>query len=276
MPNCMRAISLHTLLTALLLLPGLAAAADTAAHLQHLQRLHLAAQKSLGDFYMYNGMEGDQRYARMIDESRQTAQEQLQTLAGMQDVGAARLSAQLQQEWQAYDQDLKALMGTLTTQGYTDLHPVADLAARNRQVLATCQALYEALRRADAQAVSVQSASTRELSLLMQGIAVNYAARSASVGASFSGDSSERPIEELVDDFSDRLDALRAVPANSAAINQALDGVSTKWRYIEKSLRNYNEKSVPFLVNKYSDSIIRGLTDVADLYAQASTASVRS
>lgn len=264
----LRAISLRTLLASLLLVPGLAIATQTSPYLEHLLRLQLAAQKSLGDFYMYNSMEGDQRYARTIEESRQEAGEQLRKLADMPDIGAARLQGQLQQQWQAYERDLNELMGALEKQGYTDLQPVADMAARNRQVLATSQALYEALQRADAGAISEQTASTRELSLLMQGIAVSYAARSASVGASFSGDSSERPIEDQVTDFSSRLDALRNRPGNDAQINTALDGVATKWRYIENSLRNYNEKSVPFLVNKYSDSIIRGLMDVTELYAR--------
>lgn len=272
MPTHLRAVSLRALLLAALLIPT-AALANTAGELQYLQNFHLAAQKSLGDFYMYNGMEGDQRYARMIDASRQQAREQLGKLANLRDVGAARLHGQLQQQWQAYDQELTTLMTALQKQGYTDLQPVADMASRNRQVLATAQALYEALQRMDGSAVSAQASAIRQLSLLMQSIAVNYAARSASVGASFSADSSERPIEELVADFSTRLAALRNQPGNSAAINTALDGVATKWRYIESSLRNYNEKSVPFLVNKYSDSIIRSLADVDALFTQSGSAS---
>lgn len=275
MPNCLRAISLCALPTAFFV-PGTATAIDIAAHAQHLQRLHLAAQKSLGDFYMYNSMEGDQRYARMIEQSRQTAREQLQKLANMQDVGAAHLHTQLQQQWQAYDQNLTTLMATLAKQGYTDLQPVADMAARNRQLLLTCQDLYEALRRSDAAAISEQSDNTRQLALLMQNIAVSYAARSAAVGASFSGDSSERPIEDLVDDFSARLASLRTLPDNNTDVDETLEGVTTKWRYIEKSLRNYIEKSVPFLVNKYADSIINGLLTVADLYAQAPMENARS
>ncbi|SHL77132.1 hypothetical protein [Phytopseudomonas punonensis] len=267
MPTPLRAFSLNILLLAALLAPG-ATKADTTGALRGLQSFHLATQKSLADFYMYNSMEGDQRYARMIDTSRQEAREQLGKLADLPDVGAARLQAQLQQQWQAYDQELTTLMTALQKQGFTDLQPVADMAARNRQVLATAQALYEALLRMDGNAVSEQMNSTRQLSLLMQSIAVNYAARSAAVGASFSADSSERPIEELVADFAARLIALRGQAGNSAAINTTLDGVATKWRYIENSLRNYNEKSVPFVVSKYSDSIIRSLTEAGELYAQ--------
>lgn len=272
MPTHLRAVSLRALLLAALLIPT-AAFANTASDLKHLQTFHLATQKSLGDFYMYNSMEGDQRYARMIDASRQQAREQLGKLANLADVGAAGLQTQLQQQWQRYDGELTTLMAALQKQGYTDLQPVADLAARNRQVLEIAQALYEALQRMDGNAISEQMAATRELSVLMQSIAVNYAARSASVGASFSGDSSERPIEELVADFSARLSALRKHPGNGTAVNTTLDGVATKWRYIEGSLRNYNEKSVPFLVNKYSDSIIRSLADVDTLYAQPGSAS---
>ena len=61
------AIALKFLL--LFSLPSFAYSAETASSADSLLKLHqlrLAAQKSLGDFYMYNGMEGDQRYARMI------------------------------------------------------------------------------------------------------------------------------------------------------------------------------------------------------------------
>ena len=55
MSTHLRAVSLRALLLALLI--PTAALANTAGELQHLQSFHLAAQKSLGDFYMYNGME---------------------------------------------------------------------------------------------------------------------------------------------------------------------------------------------------------------------------
>ena len=56
-------------------------------------------------------------------------------------------------------------------------------------------------------------------------------------------------------------------PKNTPQIKQALTSIGTKWRYIEKSLQNYNENSVPFLINKYSDSIIDGLEGVSAQYA---------
>ena len=71
----------------------------------------------------------------------------------------------------------------------------------------------------------------------------------------------------LANDFEQTLNKLEQAPQNTAEIRQSLGAIKTKWRYIEKSLKNYNEKSVPFLVNKYSDRIIEGLEALSGQYA---------
>ncbi len=60
---------------------------------------------------------------------------------------------------------------------------------------------------------------------------------------------------------------LQQAPQNDEEIARALRSVAIKWHYIEKSLRNYSQNSVPFLVNKNADRIIDGLEKVAALYA---------
>ena len=108
---------------------------------------------------------------------------------------------------------------------------------------------------------------SREQSLLMQDIALDYASRNASVGASFFGGGEERPLDDLASRFSVNLLKLQQAPQNDEEIARALRSVAIKWHYIEKSLRNYNQNSVPFLVNKNADRIIDGLEKVAALYA---------
>ncbi len=261
-------LSLSTLL-ALSLSPAHAAlqASDVDNSLHDLHLLRLAAQKSLSDFYMYNSMEGDQRYARMIGESLDQAGTHLNALGEMPGAGSKALRAQLEPLWQGYKSDLNKLTSTLKRQGYTDLQPVADLAARNQQLMSLSQELYNKIEQESGHAAAVLTQQSREQSLLMQAIAVDYASRSASVGATFMGGGEARPIEELVNEFASKLTRLEQAPENTAQIRQTLDGVSTKWRYIEKSLLNYNEHSVPFLVNKYSDSIIQGLEQVSVQYS---------
>ena len=264
MSSRLLAISLSALLV---LFSTTSHAADPANNLLELHQLRLAAQKSLGDFYMYNGMEGDQRYARMIGQSLIEANERLAALTDMPGEGSKALRAQLTQQWTGYRNDLEGLIVTLKTQGYTDLQPVADLAADNRQLMALCLELYNKIQQESDHQVLALTQQSREQSLLMQEIAVDYALRSASVGATFMGGGEVRPIEEMVGQFAEQLAQLEKAAQNTSQIKQTLSGISTKWRYIEKSLKNYNENSVPFLVNKYSDSIIEGLEQVSAQYA---------
>ena len=55
--------------------------------------------------------------------------------------------------------------------------------------------------------------------------------------------------------------------ANIAMSGHNEESAQRKWRYIEKSLINYNENSVPFLVNKYAETIIQGCEEIAGQYA---------
>ncbi|MBP8170869.1 MAG: hypothetical protein KAX90_01115 [Pseudomonas sp.] len=242
---------------------------NSADSLLKLHQLRLATQKSLGDFYMYNGMEGDQRYARMIDSALQNGQALLGGLTQMPGDGSKALLAQLDQHWSGYQSELKALADTLKTQGYTDLQPVADLASHNQQLMALSAELYTRIQQESGQNVSPLTQLSREQSLLMQSIAVDYASRSASVGGSFisSGGENSKSIDEQASEFVQVMDKLEQAPQNTAATRQSLGAIRTKWRYIEKSLKNYNEKSVPFLVNKYSDRIIEGLETLSGQYA---------
>ncbi len=242
---------------------------DAADNLLKLHQLRLAAQKSLGDFYMYNGMEGDQRYARMIDTSLQNGQALLGSLTQMPGEGSKALLAQLDQHWNSYQSELKVLADTLKTQGYTDLQPVADLASHNQQLMGLSTELYNKIQQESGRNVSALTQLSREQSLLMQSIAVDYASRSASVNGSLisSGGENSKSIDELANEFVHVMDKLEQAPQNTAETRQSLGAVKTKWRYIEKSLKNYNEKSVPFLVNKYSDRIIEGLEVLAGQYA---------
>lgn len=270
MPSRLLASALSTLLAITLPLFSTASqAADPAASLLHLHQLRLAAQKSLGDFYMFNGMEGDQRYERMISESLSQVNTHLNALVDMPGESSKALRSQLQQQWQGYQLDLNGLTSALKTQGFTDLQPVADLAGRNQQLMGLSQELYNKVQQESGYSVPPLTQRSREQSLLMQAIAVDYASRSASVGATFMGGGEARPIEELVGEFASKMTALEKEPKNSPQLKQSWAVVSTKWHYIEKSLINYNENSVPFLVNKYSDTIIQGIEEISNQYAAA-------
>ncbi|MEN0107535.1 MAG: hypothetical protein AAGC84_14055 [Pseudomonas sp.] len=248
--------------------PNPAAGSD---NLLKLHQLRLAAQKSLGDFYMYNSMDGDQRYARQIEDSVQGANARLAEITNLPGEASKAMGAQLKQQLTAYEAELQSLITAMKTQGFTELQPVADLATRNQQLMALSNELYAKIQQESGQIVPPMTQQSREQSLLMQAIAVDYASRSASVGGTFIGSAAgdEKTIEDLVSQFAGQLTTLEKAPQNTAQIKESLNGINTKWRYIEKSLKNYNENSVPFVVSKYSDSIIDGLEGVSAQYLAA-------
>ncbi|WP_017939231.1 hypothetical protein [Zestomonas thermotolerans] len=257
-------------LVALFLYFSPTANADTGEDLHRLHQLRLAAQKTLGDFYMFNGMEGDQRYAQKIDEALQAAHGYLQQIGAMPGDASRALRERLDEQWAGYESALNVLIGQIRNRGYPELQLIADLAERNQQLMELSGELYERIQQESGKPVPPLTQQSRAQSLLMQAIAVDYASRSASVGGSFFGNpESVRPIDELAREFAGQLERMTKAPQNSPQIARDLDSVSTKWRYIEKSLRNYNQNSVPFLVNKYSDSIIEELETVAQQYAVA-------
>ncbi|MCY1287732.1 hypothetical protein D9M68_410000 [compost metagenome] len=257
-------------LTALFTFAPTGAFADTADDLLKLHQVRLAAQKTLGDFYMYNGMEGDQRYAHAIESTLTEADEHLKLIGAMPGDSSQALRSQLDSQWADYETALKHLVAQIKDQGFPDLQPIADLAAQNQQLLDLSNELYGKIQQESGSPVPPLTQQSRDQSLLMQTISVDYASRSASVGGSFFGGNEDaRPIDELVKEFAGKLGSMEKAPQNTPQIRQGLESVSTKWRYIEKSLQNYNENTVPFLVNKYSDSIIEGLEAIAAQYALA-------
>jgi ActR/RegA family two-component response regulator len=245
--------------------------AETAApgELLQLHQLRLTAQKSIGDFYMLNAMEGDLRYARKISDATKSGDALLQQISNMPGEGSKALYEQLKQQWSAYTSELNALTDTYKNQGFTDLQPVADLATRSQQLQALGAELYGKIQQESGKNVPPLTQLSRDESLLMQQIATDYSSRSAAVGATFIGgsDKNSKSIDELSNEFAASLNKLEQAAQNTAETRQAVAAINIKWRYIEKSLKNYNEKVVPFLVNKYSNSITDGLEAVSTQYA---------
>ena len=242
-----------------------AAPADT---LLHLHQLRLATQKSLGDFYMYNSMEGDQRYARKIGESLQEGQKHLDELGTMPGEASKALQAQLQNTWQHYRSSIQALMEAMRSQGYTDLQPVASLAESNQLSMAISQELYQKIQQESGFSVTPMTQKSREQSLLMQNIALDYASRSASIGASFFGGGEERAIDQLAGEFANKLNNLSNAEQNTPTDQCRPERHRHKMALYRKIAAQLQPKHrIPFLISKYSDSIIEGLEGVAAQYA---------
>lgn len=105
----------------------------------------------------------------------------------------------------------------------------------------------------------------RALALVLQQMSALYVETAAAAGGvSYrTQDESEATIDSLARSFSARLGKLVA-KARGEESAKLVSGIESKWRFIEKSMLNYRERTVPFLVDRYTQAIVTDLLKLAD------------
>ncbi len=101
--------------------------------------------------------------------------------------------------------------------------------------------------------------------MTMEEITSQYAARGTSnLGQVFIG-SYERTLEQMAEAFRNDLVSLKT-QANKDNSKRLLRAIDSKWNFMERSIKNYNENTVPFLVTSYSERIIVNLEELVVMH----------
>ena len=244
---------------ALLLLAGQAVAqGDSAALLASLEQQQLASYRLQTLFHLHSIQEGAENVGGQLKAESASFLTQLEQL----DEQASGLG--LETEIKAVQDEgrkFAAIVATdeLLEQGYVDLHTVNDLSASQHALREGYQRLEEQLA-----SKSVKGNPLQDQAILMQRIAAEYVRESASLdGGSAIYDNAqdlEKPVDQLAQEFRQQLASLDQQYADQAQVSQKLKKVGITFAYIEKSLQNYKERSVPYVVSRYSDKIVVSLT----------------
>ena len=246
-------------LGALLLLAGQAVAqGDSAALLTSLEQQQLASYRLQTLFHLHSIQEGAENVGGQLKAESASFLTQLEQL----DEQASGLG--LETEIKAVQDEGRKFAAIVVTdelleQGYVDLHTVNDLSASQH-------ALREGYQRLEEQLASkgVKGNPLQDQAILMQRIAAEYVRESASLdGGSAIYDNAqdlEKPVDQLAQEFRQQLASLDQQYADQAQVSQKLKKVGITFAYIEKSLQNYKERSVPYVVSRYSDKIVVSLT----------------
>ena len=244
---------------ALLLLAGQALAqGDSAALLASLEQQQLASYRLQTLFHLHSIQEGAENVGGQLKAESASFLTQLEQL----DEQASGLG--LETEIKAVQDEGRkfaaiVVSDELLEQGYVDLHTVNDLSASQH-------ALREGYQRLEEQLASkgVKGNPLQDQAILMQRIAAEYVRESASLdGGSAIYDNAqdlEKPVDQLAQEFRQQLASLDQQYADQAQVSQKLKKVGITFAYIEKSLQNYKERSVPYVVSRYSDKIVVSLT----------------
>ena len=233
------------------------APAQAAIDRTNLDQFNIGIWKVRTAFHTYSVMMGDPRYQESLEEAIYDTADLVDTMAQNAEGDAeVELMAELEPMWQDYQR--LAESNTIAELGYTDRYTVLDLdtlAVRMHELLEP--------QRAD---TSGEGEDLLMLASKIQRIASEYMAIAASPDGGGTVGTSEARLEfnVAVPEFDKMLEASRARYADQELVSRTLDQVASKWNFMRESLIKFNENSVPFVVNRYTNSIVENLSFTAD------------
>jgi hypothetical protein len=234
--------------------------------LANVHKLRLLSTESITNFYMYSGLDADSKYGKKIinnlDAFTTTLEltRQLPAADGISDSMATILTA-----WQEFDQLIRTNYNDMETQGFPNVRLVDEMGKVNAVLLKSLTKAYEDAKISTGITPPVAVETARTLAMTMEEITSQYAARGTSnLGQVFMG-SYERSLKQMAEAFRNDLVNLKnqVNPESSKRILRAID---SKWNFMERSIENYNENTVPFLVTSYSERIIMNLEELVAMH----------
>lgn len=236
---------------------------DALAELYRIARLMDGA---VLDLNMLLGEEQSPTYKTRMDETLRQLDQQVAN--AKETLGSGGIAAETVQ---AITDPLKSYAalarsnrdGTLRN-GYPEGAVIDEMMLKRRQARAAIDPVYRDLEKKAGLAGSPLS-EARALALILQNMSALYVETAASAGGvSYrTQDSSEESIDSLARKFDKRLGELASKARDKESIER-VRSIQTKWRFIEKSMLNYREKTVPYLVDRYTQIIVSDLISLAD------------
>lgn len=253
-------------LTVLLLpMARLANAAPLSPLLESLHKFRIENFIAMNAYYNYSA-NGDKQTLDQVND----AINQGNTLMSEIQQGAGSLVSKAQMGKLTDDHDkFKKLMNSnlndIRKKGYPDLQVVSEMANDAQDLSKLAKDIYDDVKTKDNVVTDNNVETAREASLLLAQMMTKYSARSSSSTAmTFQGADTDTPLDKQAKAFEKMLDELGPVVKKSKGMQAQYDEIETKWAFIRNSYINYNENNVAFVINRYSNSIIRGLENIVE------------
>ncbi|MEH6449857.1 MAG: hypothetical protein V7765_14390 [Oleispira sp.] len=234
--------------------------------LTNVHKLRLLSTESLTNFYMYSGLDADSKYGKKIIKNLNQFENTLEVTRSLPaSDGIADSMNKVNIAWIEFNDLIRVNYQDMETQGFPNVRLVDEMGKLNTVLLKSLSKAYHDAQISTGTKPPAVVETARTLSITMEEITSQYAARGTSnLGQVFMG-SYERSLDQMADAFRTDLVNLKAQvdPNNSKKILRAID---SKWNFMERSIKNYNENTVPFLVTSYSERIIMNLEEIVAMH----------
>ena len=267
-------ISLKRALSALALgllvsISSVHASTDTGTTLKNIYQMRTIAFGILGDYYMFSGLEGDSRYNREIESGVKRFEALLGSLtaSGSSTANLSSVATALS-SWQSFKKLLETNRADFLVQGYANAQLVDKLGREVMVLNDSLKAVYDGIVVDSQFNIAELTQDTRNMGLIISTLTAEYAARStSSLGQVMVININEGGMDAQAKIFDELLNKLKAEAKSDKRIYKIMDQVGVKWEFIAKSVANYNENAVPFIVNTYGDRINQNLATVGEHFS---------
>ncbi|MEC8442631.1 MAG: hypothetical protein VXZ05_00350 [Pseudomonadota bacterium] len=232
---------------------------------EDLHQLRLKVTDAMTGFYMYQGLEADIKYAARTDAALQDAHAALTRITADSETNEELNGAALLTEhWNNFTRLMTANRTDIVERGYPDIRLVDEMGEACLQLVTSAAEVSTALdaeQGANSERSEQVAQLARSLAFQMTDITAQYTGRGTSnLGQVFVGYHTVTP-KEMARSFEKQLSALEEAVANEQILE--VTAIRNKWEFLHRSIANYNENSVPFLVLNYNDSIVSALHKLA-------------
>jgi len=247
---------------------SLQASASPQDLMTNLHKMQLLSSMAVANYHLFAGLDADAKYGNRLKKNLDEFQTLLVETTDIPtaDKYGADVKA-INKDWMVFKDLVNSNYQDMMDQGFPDVKRVSDADFANRDLLRDLSQLYTKTSEENNVKVSQEASLARSLSLLMQQINTQYAARgSTNLGQVFNGNF-ERTLEDLGAEFETKLKQLKQV-ATRASDKSLISSINSKWLFIGRSIANYNENSVIFLVSSYSERITMNLEKIAEMHSK--------
>jgi hypothetical protein len=242
-----------------------AANSDTSEALESLYQMQALALGALGNYYMFSGLEGDTRYSRKMDKDIKHFEENIGTLTSAGNTVADTESlAKSLAIWQEYKTLLETNRTDILTAGFANARLAGELPIKVSELNNSLKNLYDKTIKDTRYKLSSETAKTRKMGLIIKSIVAEYLSRSTSNVVISSITINEGGIEAQAKIFDKLLTSLHKASESDSRIYKLTDKIAVKWSFISKSVANYNENTVPFIISTNGDRITKSLKEIGD------------
>jgi hypothetical protein len=262
-------ISLKRIFCLLLLSQLFTANLAVASDGESLKRLHdmrIISYAILGDYYMFSGLEGDSRYSRDMDTGIADFEKLLTVVT--KEISSTEDLASIVNDWQTYQNLIETNRSDFLSQGYANARLVGQLGEKAIDLNKSLARAYNDLKQTSQFPISKWTQITRDMALIIGTVTAEYSARgTSSMGQIMTIQINGEGMDQQAKIFDAHLKELKSAPGQDSIIAKSIDQVGVKWVFIAKSVANYNENSVPFIVNSYGARISKNLEAIGSHYA---------